>query len=314
MKLDKIGFYTMNDRRAQESSCRSPLYRCELIITGRCNFKCPYCRGTSGSDVSIEEGTSIIDYWISQGLKNIRFSGGEPTLHPNLLQFVRQAKEGKVERIAISTNGSQEIGFYHDMIGSGVNDFSVSLDACCASTGDIMAGKAGFYDTIIQNVETLSRLTYVTVGVVLTGENENEIGNIIDLAHNLGVSDIRVIPAAQYGRKLKKIKIKDELLDAHPILKYRMKNKRAVRGLTATDSKRCRLVLDDMAVLNGYHYPCIIYLREGGSPIGKLNKSIREDRRAWYCNHNCQDDPICRNNCLDVCRDYNNQCKKFYNW
>ena len=44
MKLENIGFYTLSDERAKNSSATSPLMRNELIITSLCNFKCLYCR------------------------------------------------------------------------------------------------------------------------------------------------------------------------------------------------------------------------------------------------------------------------------
>ena len=52
MKLEDIGFYTLSDSRARNASENSPLWRCELLITSQCNFKCPYCRGTN-SDADI---------------------------------------------------------------------------------------------------------------------------------------------------------------------------------------------------------------------------------------------------------------------
>ena len=48
--------------------------------------------------------------------------------------------KGCVKRIAISTNGSAPMKCYTRLIEAGVNDFSISLDACCASTGDAIAG------------------------------------------------------------------------------------------------------------------------------------------------------------------------------
>jgi hypothetical protein len=77
------------------------------------------------------------------------------------------------------------------------------------------------------------------------------------------------------------------------------------------DNHKCPLVLDDMAVLSGYHFPCIIYLRESGNPIGKMTKDFRHDRIQWYVNHDTHSDPICSKNCLDVCIDYNNKVREF---
>jgi hypothetical protein len=133
---------------------------------------------------------------------------------------------------------------------------------------------------------------------------------IIKLSHNLGVSDIRIIPSAQYNKFLK-IKIDKFILESHPILKYRLGNHRPVRGLSDGDSGKCKLVLDDMAVWNSYHYPCIIYLREGGTPIGRIGENTRKERSEWYKNHNSYEDKICLHNCLDVCLEYNNSCEAY---
>lgn len=60
-----------------------------------------------------------------------------------------------------------------------------------------------------------------------------------------------------------------------------------------------------MAVNQGLHYPCIIYMREGGKAIGKVGDNMRAERKAWYENHDTHCDPICKKNCLDVCTEYN---------
>ena len=61
-----------------------------------------------------------------------------------------------------------------------------------------------------------------------------------------------------------------------------------------------------MAVAGGYHYPCVIYMREMGQPIGKVSSNMRQERYQWALNHDTFNDVICKINCLDVCREYNN--------
>lgn len=315
-KLEKIGFYTLSDRRAATASDKTPLWRCELILTPVCNFDCPYCRGFQEQDkrtLFLEEATKVVDYWASEGLQNIRFSGGEPTLWPDLSVLVERCKNYGMKHIALSTNGSADYAKYWHLYSKGINDFSISLDACCASTGELMSGKEGAYDTILNNICLLSNLTYVTVGVVLTDMNVGEVEGIVELASGLGVADIRLISAAQENKPLEKLFIPDKILNKHPILRYRynnLKRGRHVRGLQRTDNPRCPLVLDDMAVLNGHHYPCIIYMREWGGPIGKVGPEARAERKKWAEDHDCWNDPICRQNCLDVCIDYNNAYRR----
>jgi MoaA/NifB/PqqE/SkfB family radical SAM enzyme len=248
-------------------------------------------------------------YWISDKLFAVRFSGGEPTIYPHLEYLVKLAKAGGIERIAISTNGSASIDTYKRLLDCGVNDISVSLDACCAEDGDLMAGGVkGAWDKVVGNIRELSKLTYVTVGVVLTQQNLPKTGEIIRFAADLGVSDIRIIPAAQEGDRLQNVEVEQEHLNRFPILRYRISNIKQglpVRGLLSGDSSRCGLVLDDMAVCGNKHYPCIIYLREGGKAIGEVGPDMRRQREKWWWEHDCQNDPICKKQCLDVCRFYN---------
>ncbi len=315
MKLEDIGFYTLSDSRVINSSSHSPLWRCELILTDRCNFRCLYCRGLRQEltgDIPIGDAHRILDYWINEGLINVRFSGGEPTLYRGLPMLVGYCKYNGVERIAISTNGSADLSYYNALIEVGVNDFSISLDACCSNQGDEIAGGVrGSWRKVVMNINEIAKQVYVTVGMVFTRANIDTVVDNIKFASSLGVADIRIVSAAQDNRMIKELqKIPETLLNRHPILKYRVSHylgDRNVRGILGKDSHRCKLVLDDMAVAGGYHFPCIIYLREGGNPISIINNNMRKERYEWYRKHNSYEDPICRKNCLDVCIDFNNK-------
>lgn len=322
MKLEEIGFYTLSDDRVKNLSPSSNLKRLELIITNRCNFNCLYCRKLSPDedyDIHLANAINVIDsFKYNDNLENIRFSGGEPTLHKNLGIMVECSKQLGIKRIAISTNGSASIEYYKSLINKGVNDFSISLDACCSSDFDIMSGKSGYYDRVIDNIKELSKLVYTTLGIVLTDYNSDKISKLIEFGISLGASDIRIIPAAQYKPNLELSDSNiEELSSNYPILNYRLNNiKKGLpcRGLKPEDNPRCPLVLDDLAILNKSHYPCIIYMRENGSPVGTIKdcdySNVRSERLEWYKTHNCMEDPICKKNCLDVCIDHNNKVRE----
>ena len=326
MKLESIGFYTLSDERCRNTSEHSQMMRGEIILTEYCNFRCPYCRGLDAKiygdrkikQLSLAEVQRIIDLWCQPlPLKNIRFSGGEPTLHKNIVEIVAYAKNKGVERIAISTNGSNKMELYRALVGAGVNDFSISLDACCADDGDKMAGGIhGAWEVVTNNIREISKLAYVTVGIVLTPENVQRTVDTVLLADKLGVADIRIISAAQWNKPLEGLSvIPQEVLDRHPILRYRVQNfseGQNVRGMKETDSSHCAIVLDDSAIAGNLHFPCIIYMREKGDPIGMINDKMRQERLEWFKNHNCLEDPICSRNCLDVCRDYSNRYHEFH--
>jgi len=319
MKLESIGFYTLSDDRCKNGSHKSPLWRTEILLGDKCNFKCPYCRTANNlynRQLTKDKLFFILGNLFDIKIKNIRFSGGEPTLYKYLPEAIAFCYWQNIKRIAISTNGSADLDYYKKLIDYGVNDFSISLDACCGSTAKIMSGGIDMFNKIIHNIAELSKLTYVTVGIVFDENNINQIQETIKFTHNLGVSDIRIIPSAQYNKCAIFNNFNFEFIDKYPILKYRINNFKAgnnIRGLSERDNSKCPLVLDDIAIAGNYHYPCIIYLREQGGPIGNLNiiENIRSDRLNWYMKHNCHEDKICRNNCLDVCKEYNNRWKEF---
>ncbi len=318
MRLEEIGFYTLLDERAKNASATSPMWRCELILTDRCNFSCVYCRGLREDcwgDMPIDRALWVIDRWADDGLKNVRFSGGEPMTYLFIEDVIQYAAARGIERVAISTNGSFPLSRYERLVECGLNDLSISLDACCAAGVDKQAGISGFFDVITENIRNLSRLTYVTVGIVLTEETIGTVNDVIRFAHDLGVADIRIISAAQWnGKLIAALDIEDEILGVHPILKYRVNNLRAgrdVRSLSPSDAHTCWLMQDDSVVAGEWHFPCVIYMREGGNPISRISDSMRADRIKWMKTHNTYRDDICRKNCLDVCIDYNNRREIF---
>ena len=321
-KLEAIGFYTLSDERARTASEISPLYRAEMLLTDACNFRCPYCRGLRSDcagSIGLPDAMNTLDQWIALGLKNVRFSGGEPTLYTGLIDLVEKCWLGGVERIAISTNGSADEMFYNELIDAGVNDFSISLDGCCAAIGDQMAGGInGSWEKVVSNIRLISSRVYTTVGMVFNEVNVDQCIESILFADSLGVADIRVMPSAQYNRALGMLlTLPDAVMDNHPILRYRIGNLMSgihVRGLSTGDCGKCYLVLDDIAVAGGsgelMFFPCVIYLREGGEPIGTVGPDMRREMAEWVDRHNSFTDPICRSNCLDICRAYNNAAKR----
>lgn len=318
--LEQIGFYTLSDERCKNASASTKLMRCELVLSDACNFKCPYCRGQRKElrkHMTLGEAMHVVDLWVAEGLENIRFSGGEPTVWKGIVELVQYTKSKGVNRIALSTNGSASWELYQELIDAGINDFSVSLDACCSSYGDKMAGVSGVWDTVVANIQKLAQHSYTTVGIVVTDETVHDLKNIVEYAATLGVNDIRIISAAQYNKVLDVAQsISPEVYEKYPILKYRINNTMNgvnVRGIDDTDSQKCWIALDDMAVAGDYHYPCIIYMREQGDPIGKVGPNMRKEREEWIKNHNTHNDPICKKNYLECIVQYNRDYRDYHN-
>ena len=79
-------------------------------ITRRCDLACPICLADAGAteDMTLTEFSALLDGLIrAEGqIDVLNLSGGEPLLHPQLLQIIDAAlKHPEIVRVSISTNG-----------------------------------------------------------------------------------------------------------------------------------------------------------------------------------------------------------------
>jgi uncharacterized radical SAM superfamily Fe-S cluster-containing enzyme len=79
-------------------------------ITSSCNLKCPMCfaaSGPGGKHWTYEEFTRVVDQFVRQeGEPDVlQISGGEPTIHPEVLRMVRYAYGQPIQVVMINTNG-----------------------------------------------------------------------------------------------------------------------------------------------------------------------------------------------------------------
>ncbi len=81
-----------------------------VVFTQGCNFRCPYCHNPQLVECTITESyqdTEIIEYLLSRRtfIEGFVISGGEPTLHRELPDFIMQVKSLGFS-IKLDTNGS----------------------------------------------------------------------------------------------------------------------------------------------------------------------------------------------------------------
>lgn len=103
-----------------------------VIFTQGCNFCCPFCHNPSLVDpkqfqrpISSEEVFEFL-YSREKFLDGVVISGGEPTLHKDLQQFVESIKKIGQFAIKLDTNGNKpEVIF--DLVNAGLIDF-IAMD------------------------------------------------------------------------------------------------------------------------------------------------------------------------------------------
>lgn len=81
-----------------------------IEITSNCNLRCPMCfaeSGPGGTNIDFATYTRMVDRYVHlEGVADVlQLSGGEPTLHPDLVRMVRYAYEQAIQVVMVNTNG-----------------------------------------------------------------------------------------------------------------------------------------------------------------------------------------------------------------
>src|SRR6266404_4871090 len=93
------------------ASHQQKVYLPVIPITSACNLDCPICytvnRNEGAHRLSREALQRTLDHLLADHaeLDIINFTGGEPTLHPELPEFLEMCRAAGIRRLTISTNG-----------------------------------------------------------------------------------------------------------------------------------------------------------------------------------------------------------------
>jgi len=258
------------------------IYYCEHLVTSKCNFNCSFCNSVDSSDDQpLSFILDVIKYLESRGCKFYHITGGEPTVRDDIVDIVSAANRMTVR---MSTNGSADIGLYEEIFKAGCRSFAISLH-----------DKNAYVISVIEFLVGIG--ADVQIGTV---DSSNEMLKFIS---DLGVSDIKIGTISQSESS-----VIDGLIDMpeHEIMSYRVKRFSKGLGMRGTlKSDKCFLALDDVSIKGIHHYPCAVYIREGGDPIGEFGSEMMDERDEWYSTHSSYDDPICSKYCMDFKCDYN---------
>jgi 7,8-dihydro-6-hydroxymethylpterin dimethyltransferase len=83
-----------------------------IEVNSNCNLDCPICFADSGHQpdgfsLTLDQVEAGLDAFVrSEGEPEVvMFSGGEPTIHPQILDFIKMAKDKGVHMVTLNTNG-----------------------------------------------------------------------------------------------------------------------------------------------------------------------------------------------------------------
>ncbi|MFA5864312.1 MAG: 12,18-didecarboxysiroheme deacetylase [Phycisphaerae bacterium] len=176
----------------------------------RCNLRCVHCYSQSrnqeyAGELTYDEGIHLIDELADFNVPVILFSGGEPLMHPRILDLVAHARNRGL-RAVISTNGTL---ITRDLAAAlkdfGLSYVGVSLDGLEA-TNDRFRGLPGAFKMALGGIKNCQNAG-IKVGLRFTMNRRNaqDIGGIFDLLEREGIPRVCFYHLVYTGRGSKLI-------------------------------------------------------------------------------------------------------------
>ena len=164
-----------------------------IEVNSACNLDCPLCFANSGTHLARDgfeldrrQVGSMLDVFVAaEGSPEVvQLSGGEPTLHPLLPDFVAMAQDRGIRHVMINTNGLKLA--HDDRLLARVADLKPAIylqfDGFDPATNVALRGREDLVETKIKTLDRLAQagVRAVLVAAIERGINDHEIGAIVE--------------------------------------------------------------------------------------------------------------------------------------
>jgi uncharacterized radical SAM superfamily Fe-S cluster-containing enzyme len=180
-----------------------------IEVNSACNMDCPLCFANAGAgfNLTLEEVEGILDHLVeTEGNPEVvQFSGGEPSIHPQIIEMMKAAKARNIRYVMLNTNGKRiaDDDAFLAQLAEVRPSIYFQFDGFDQNTSRMLRGEP---DILAQKLRALDRLAAIGLGVVLVPAvarevNLHEVGKILRFAiKHEAVRGINFQPAFYTGR------------------------------------------------------------------------------------------------------------------
>ncbi|MEZ6015794.1 MAG: radical SAM protein [Planctomycetota bacterium] len=321
------------------------LHRVTVFVTYRCNLSCSYCKTivrTPGELLERPQRAETFDLLRFDAMlaehgatpiDHLHFTGGEASLSRELPAMVRRAKERGVGCVSITSNGTLAPSAYVRLIEAGIDEVRISIDEAHAALGQGDTHEPSGQGRALATVRALGALRaaglpfFLILNTVVEPRRCADLPALVRFLLSLGADDLKLITSVDDKEALGAFEGRAEVvaelerllatypLDRFPLLRRKVRTVFSAETIgletvraPANGDWRCYIPLTERTVDGRYYYPCSVYLREGGAPLGALDEASDEQRRKtadFVARGDCLTDPICARYCLHCTREFN---------
>lgn len=132
-----------------------------VAVGGQCASHCSFCftefiRRDPHLDAATIERILVLAAQIDS-IESVVFTGGEPTIRPDLIELITRAAALGFPRIEVQTNGHRlaDLSYLRGLVDAGVTSVLLSLHGSAPTTHDAIVGVPGSFDLVTQALRNL---------------------------------------------------------------------------------------------------------------------------------------------------------------
>ncbi len=165
-----------------------------VSLTDRCDLACVYCRpsrndGYFEKRLDDESWKTMVLALVRAGVTRVRITGGEPLVHPRVVELVAFIAKLGVEDLALTTNATRLEGLARPLRDAGLRRLTVSVDSLSPERFWRIT-RGGQLDKVLAGIEAARLVGFdelKTNTVVLRGDNDDELESIVQWAWERGI-------------------------------------------------------------------------------------------------------------------------------
>ncbi len=175
-------------------------------LTFDCNNHCVFCLDTLTHDGVMRDKDDVKKQILEgrkAGAQRLILSGGEPTMHPNYVDFIRLGKLAGYPKIQTVTNGRQfSYGdFLSRCLEAGLDEITFSLHGPNARIHDALVGVKGAFEQETAGLKNAlaDGRPIVNVDVVINRGNVKHLNAMLTLFYSWGVREFDLLQVIPFG-------------------------------------------------------------------------------------------------------------------
>ncbi|MDP3213496.1 MAG: radical SAM protein [Deltaproteobacteria bacterium] len=179
-------------------------------LTFDCNNHCVFCLDTLTHDGQMRDANEVKQQIIDgarKGAQRLILSGGEPTMHPRYVDFIRLGKAAKYRKIQTVTNGRAFAykDFLKRCLDAGLDEITFSIHGPNARIHDALVGAKGAFEQEVQGLQYALEdgRPIVNIDVVINRGNVKHLKAILEKFIAMGVREYDLLHVIPFGNAYK---------------------------------------------------------------------------------------------------------------